>query len=67
MFNDLLEELSKKGFKVFAYADDLAIAGRNVFKLKEAIEIVSKWTKDNEMKINRKKSGIIFYRKKEPK
>ena len=42
MFNDLLEKLTEKGFKVFAYADDLAIAGRNTFRLKEAIDIVTK-------------------------
>ena len=40
MFNDLLEELSKKDYKVFAYADDLAIIGQNKFKLKDAINIV---------------------------
>ena len=56
MFNDLLVELKDKGFQVFAYADDLAIAGRNTFRLKEAIDIVTKWTKENEMKINKKKS-----------
>ena len=41
LFNDLLEELSKKGYKVFAYTDDLAIMGKNKFKLKDAIDIVS--------------------------
>ena len=29
MFNDLLEKLDSKGMQVFAYADDLAITGRN--------------------------------------
>ena len=40
MFNDLLEELSRKGYKVFVYADDLAIIEQKKFKLKDAINIV---------------------------
>ena len=65
MFNDLLIRLEERGFKVYAYADDLAIIGRYKEKAEEAIEIVKEWTEENEMKINKKKSGIIFYRKKQ--
>ena len=67
MFNDLLEELTKKGYKVYAYADDLAIIGQNKFKLKDAINIVEAWTYKNKMKVNKKKSGIIFYKRKKTK
>ena len=65
MFNDLLIRLEERGFQVYAYADDLAIIGRYKEKAEEAIEIVKEWTEENEMKINKKKSGIIFYRKKQ--
>ena len=64
MFNDLLETLEKEGFKVYAYADDLAIVGEQRKRLEQAIEIVEKWTKDNLMKINKKKSGVIMFKKK---
>ena len=32
-------------------------------KLKQAIKIVEKWVDEAKMKINKKKSGIIFLRK----
>ena len=67
MFNDLLEDLEENGFQVFAYADDLAIVGRKETKAREAIDIVEKWTEKNKMTINKKKSGIIFYKKKKRK
>ena len=61
MFNDLLEELEKIGVEVFAYADDLAIHGFDEDKLKQAMKIVEEWIRKNNMKINKKKSGIIFH------
>ena len=64
MFNDLLVELDEKGFQVFAYADDLAIIGKKKERLTEAINIVENWTRNNKMQINKKKSGIIFYKRK---
>ena len=63
MFNDLIETLHKKGFQVFAYADDLAITGKGRKGAEEAIEAVEEWTRSNRMTINKKKSGIIFIRK----
>ena len=60
-------ELHNKGFQIFAYADDLAIMGKGEDQLKRAIEVVEKWTEDNKMKINRKKSGIIFYKRRKSK
>jgi len=44
-----------------AYADDLAIVGKSRKKLMKAIEICMKWTLDNKMVINKKKSGIIIH------
>ena len=64
MFDDLLRELSDEGYQTFAYADDLAIMEKGKKKLERAIDIVEEWTKANKMKINKKKSGIIFYKKR---
>ena len=67
MFNDLLIRLEERGFQVYAYADDLAIVGRYQVRLNETIQIVENWTKINEMKINKSKSGIMFIKKKDSK
>jgi len=61
MFNDLLEELEKVGVEVFAYADDLAIHGFDEDKLKKVMIVVENWVRKNNMKINKKKSGILFH------
>ena len=39
MFNDLLEEIEKRNFDEFAFADDLAINGKGMEKLEEAIKL----------------------------
>ena len=67
MFNDLLVRLEEEGYQAYAYADDLAIIGKERDSLEKAIKIVEKWTEDNQMRINKKKSGIIFFRKKKKK
>ena len=43
MFNDLLVKLAELGYKVFAYADDLAIMSKEKTRLEEAINIVEIW------------------------
>ena len=64
MFNDLIEKLDKEGIKVFAYADDLAGIRWNEYKLSRTIRIIERWADENKMKINKKKSGIIFHKLK---
>ena len=64
MFNDLLVELERIGFEVFAYADDLAIVGFEEFRLRKCIEITERWADKNNMRINKKKSGVIFHMKR---
>ena len=59
-----MENLEKEDFEAFAYADDLAVVGYNKSKLKECIRIVGNWADNNNMKINKKKSGIIFHLKR---
>ena len=67
MFDDLVQELDDNGFDVYAYADDLAVVGREEVRAKEAIDIIEKWTERNDMIINRKKSGIMFLKKRDYK
>ena len=67
MFNDLLVKLEEAGIEVFACADDLAAHAFDLDKLSEAIQLVEKWAEDNNMKINRKKSGILFHKKRKSK
>ena len=63
MFNDLLIELNYRGLLTYAYADDLAIVGKTKRSLLEAIKIVEDWTKRNLMTINKKKSGIMWFKR----
>ena len=39
MFDDLVDKLKKEGYKVFAYADDLAVIGYGRRDLKRVIRI----------------------------
>ena len=64
MFDDLIKDLVKNGFDTFAFADDLAVNGFLDKNLKKAIKIIEKWMNENKMKINRKKSGIIYHTKR---
>ena len=67
MFNDLIKELKEQKLETLAYADDLAIVGMGKPELKKAIKAIERWLERNRMKLNRKKSGIIFHTKQGPK
>ena len=60
-FDGLILELKKHGLTCLAYADDLAVVSKGRQKLKKAIEICMKWTIENKMIINKKKSGILIH------
>ena len=64
MFNDFLTKLEENGMEIFAYADDLAIHAYDLTKLETAIDIIERWVQENNMKINKKKSGIMFHKKR---
>ena len=66
MFNDLIKELKEKKLEALAYADDLAIIGVGKTELKKAITTTERWIARNRMKMNKKKSGIIFHTKQGP-
>ena len=67
MFNDLIEELDSNGFKIYAYADDLAVLSQSRVELSKAIKIIENWTERNKMTINKKKSGVIFFKRRSNK
>ena len=64
--NDLIARLDKKGFQVFAYADDIAILGTGGKALDAAWRLIWDWSFDNQMQVNKKKSGIIVHKGKLP-
>ena len=59
--DDLLIQLDKKGYHVFAYADDIAILGSGEKKLLKAWQTIWNWQLDSQMQVNRKKSGIMLH------
>ena len=57
---DLLQRLSNiKGIKVYAYADDVKIAGQTPQDIQDAIKIVENWAQNWKLKINPTKSEHI--------
>ena len=50
--------------EIAAYADDLVIMENGYIKLNKAIETVEEWTQEAKMQVNKKKSGIMFLRKR---
>ena len=61
-FSDLIKELKEANVEVMAYADDLAIVANGMVKLKKVMRIIEKWTGVAKMRINKKKSGVMFMR-----
>ena len=64
MFDDLIQKIKSEGYKVFAYADNVAVIGYGRRTLKKLIKTCEEWTMVNNMKINQKKSGIIWHKGK---
>ena len=62
--NDLIATLDRQGYHVFAYADDIAILGSGEKKLLKAWQTIWNWQLDNQMQVNKKKSGIIMHKGK---
>ena len=59
-------ELKQWKKDAFAYADELAVIGFDRCRLFKSIEIVENWARNNNMVINKKKSGIILHRSRGP-
>ena len=62
MFDDLMIKLRKHNINAFAYADDLAMVGICKTKLLDAITIVEEWARENNLRINKKKSGVMIHK-----
>ena len=58
--DDLLESLSTICHTCLGFADDTAYICRDLSELHKTIEIIEKWTIENKIPINRKKSGILI-------
>ncbi len=62
-FNDLLVRLKEADLEIAAYADDLVIIGEGKRKVRKAMKIIDEWVELAQMKINKKKSGLMYLRK----
>jgi hypothetical protein len=58
--NDLLDKLSSIAHTCLAFADDTAYICRDLKELHEVIKHLTKWSEENKIQINRKKSGILI-------
>ena len=63
--NSLMNLLSKNKNNTFtaAYADDVVSAGDGLENIHKTINLYNQWSKNNYMKINLKKSGIMIINK----
>lgn len=53
-----------KDFSAYYYADDLSILLEGKKNLKKAIDIITLWSKQNDVIINLKKCGILILNEK---
>jgi hypothetical protein len=59
--DSLIEQLVGVGaFEVLAYADDIAIICRDEDELNKVIDTLDKWSSENDIMINKKKSGVMI-------
>ena len=62
--NDVVDYIESRcsGVQVILYADDMVILTENHLQLQAAIDCLSKWTADNNMKVNINKTKIVKFR-----
>ena len=58
--NDLIKLLEKKTHSTFAYTDDIAVICDGIGQLDDAIESILLWSNENEIELNKNKSGILI-------
>jgi len=58
----MIRRLTIIGCKVRAYADDLVIYGDSISQLNAVMKLLEEWTIANDMKNNKKKSGLLILR-----
>lgn len=59
MIAELLDKLEKSNIQTFAYADDIVFVATSPSKIKQGLEILDSWCKENNMEVNTAKSGIL--------
>ena len=57
-----MNKLKKNMINAYAYADDLAMIGICKANLLKAINIVEGWARENNLIINKKKSGVMIHK-----
>ena len=55
-------KLKQNNINAFAYADDLAMAGICKANMLDAMNIVEQWALENQLIINKKKSGVMIHK-----
>ena len=58
--DDLVRELKAASFETLAYADDIAVICYEKPQLDKVTEILERWSIENKIEINKKKSGILM-------
>jgi hypothetical protein len=61
--NDLVIELGSRCYETLAYADDLAVICKDKNELDISIKAIDKSSDNNDILVNRKKSGIFMITK----
>ena len=56
----MIEEIKKVAFEVLAYADDIAILCSSEREINLVIDVVERWTEENKLILNKKKSAIMY-------
>ena len=67
---DLLKKVENTGVSVqdiFAYADDVLILCPSLSQLREVINLIRSWSKENNLFLNEKKSGIVPFQQRRGK
>ncbi len=59
----MLRELNKHGYNCYLYVDDSALTTKGKREMNRAILVFEQWDKENSMKLNRKKCGILRLKK----
>ncbi|KAJ4448600.1 hypothetical protein ANN_10619 [Periplaneta americana] len=65
LFNVLTHDVTKgmEGVSTYIYADDMAIAATDLDNIQSALDTLSKWTEQNDIKINEEKTELVVFRK----
>jgi Reverse transcriptase (RNA-dependent DNA polymerase). len=52
-----------KNLNLYTYADDMALAADNISDTQKAMDVITQWADDNELKINLKMTELMVFRR----